>query len=383
MRRSSVQPVRSLLRGALLVAASAGVAATANAQPLLSASGRVAPQFVVYSFKQPIDKKISEFALPFAVVVPVMSRLNIDVATAFASSKVETGNKSSSVSGLTDTQLRANYTFGNDAVVLTVGLNIPTGKSTVNASEQDAASAIASDFLVFPVPSLGTGLAATGGVAFARSVRDWNIGLGASMRQSSAYEPFEATSGNPTVRFQPGNEYRARLGMDRAVGSGRLAFGLTYSTFGSDQAGQFSYNTGDRLIPQVTYVRSLGRGDFVIALWDLYRGKGKQLDSIDVASENVANLAASISLPAAGFVFEPNIELRNHTAEGDRLGTLGILGLRARRNVGFVTVVPAIGVALGGVQYTKATTTGTTTTTSTENVSLSGLRAALTIRYVP
>jgi hypothetical protein len=207
------------------------------------------------------------------------------------------------------------------------------------------------------------------------------------MRQSSAYEPFEKqASATETVRFQPGNEYRARFGIDRTVGAGRVGFGLTYSTFGTDEAGSFTYNTGDRLIPQMSYVRPLGRGDFVLALWDLYRAKGTQLDSIDVPSENILNLAASTSFPLGGVTFEPNVELRNWTQEGTRLGSMGVVGIRLRRNVGFLTVIPSVGVSMGNLRYEKTTTSGTgagATTTTSQSVGLSGLRGTLTIRYVP
>ena len=74
----------------------------------------------------------------------------------------------SELSGLTDTQVRANYTFGQDLVVLTAGVNLPTGSSTVAAEELEAASLIGSDFLTFPISGFGSGLGFTGGVAFAR-----------------------------------------------------------------------------------------------------------------------------------------------------------------------------------------------------------------------
>src|SRR5687768_16582471 len=156
-----------------LTIAAAALAEPAGAQTLFGASARIAPQFVSYSFPKPIDRSISEFAFPIAVVVPVTDRMNVDLSTAFATSTVKIGSTESKISGLTDTQLRGNFTLGNDAVVITAGLNLPTGQSTVSRSEQDAAAAISDDFLVFPVPTFGTGLAATGGVAFARSMGAW------------------------------------------------------------------------------------------------------------------------------------------------------------------------------------------------------------------
>src|SRR6185503_17156813 len=109
------------------------------------------------------------------------------------------------------------YTLGTDFVVLTAGVNIPTGQSTVNVDQLAAAALIGNDFLAFPISNMGTGFGATGGIAVARPAGDWNFGAGISVRRSSQYDPFSPTGG-VLLHYQPGNEYRARLGLDRAVG---------------------------------------------------------------------------------------------------------------------------------------------------------------------
>ena len=95
--------------------------------------------------------------------VPLTPSLTIDVGTSYARSHVEqTGcgkTTTSEISGLTDTQIRGHYVIGTDFIVLTAGVNIPTGQSTVIAeSKLVAASLIGSDFLSFPISNMGTGL---------------------------------------------------------------------------------------------------------------------------------------------------------------------------------------------------------------------------------
>jgi hypothetical protein len=71
---------------------------------------RIAPQFHSYSIDAPSNLKVSEFAVPLFVVVPVSPSFTIDVGTSFARSRVEQTvlgkSTTSSISGLTDTQLR-------------------------------------------------------------------------------------------------------------------------------------------------------------------------------------------------------------------------------------------------------------------------------------
>src|SRR3954468_15097149 len=178
-----------------LACAPACVAPALGAQSILDIGARIAPQFHSYKIESPSNTTISEFAIPLFVVVPVSSRLSFDVGTSYARSRVEVQGAQKAVSeinGLTDTQVRGNLVLGSDFVVLTAGVNLPTGKSEVLANELQAANLIGSDFLAFPISNMGTGLGGTGGVAVARPVGDWNLGFGFSMRRSADYTPFSA-----------------------------------------------------------------------------------------------------------------------------------------------------------------------------------------------
>src|SRR4051812_17018599 len=130
-----------MLRRVVLPLAVAVASSSLPAQSIYDAGVRVAPQFHSYDIKSPSNTKISEFSVPIFFLVPVNRSLSFDLGSSYAHSQVDqtaaNGTKtSSSISGLTDTQLRANYTVGNDFMVLTAGVNLPTGKSTVSAQQQ-------------------------------------------------------------------------------------------------------------------------------------------------------------------------------------------------------------------------------------------------------
>ena len=352
------------LAGSTVAAVAAlACAAPAGAQTLFDRSVRVGPQFVSYSLGDAVD--ISEVAIPVAVVVPVTSRLNVDVATAYASSTVERAGDTQTISGLTDTQLRANYTLGNDFVVLTAGLNIPTGHATVEEDEIDAAGYIGNDFLAFPISNMGTGFAATGGIAVARPFGEWNVGFGASMRHATAYDAFRIEE--QAIRFQPGDEYRARIGVDRAAGGGRVAFGLTYSAFGDDEDGQTTYSTGDRIIAQAAYSVPTRFADIFLSGWNLTRGEGDRAGGLDAPSENITNVGMSAGFRGLGTLVEPSVEFRRWTVDGDGMGTMVNLGLRTRVSAGAVDLFP------GATWSTGSFGEGS-------NDSLSGWRAIVTAR---
>src|ERR1043165_7732652 len=101
-----------------------------SAQSIFDIGVRVAPQFHSYDITSPSNTKISEFSVPVFVLVPITPSLSVDLGTSYAHSQVDQTTNgtttASTISGLTDTQLRANYTVGADMLVLTAGVNIPT-----------------------------------------------------------------------------------------------------------------------------------------------------------------------------------------------------------------------------------------------------------------
>jgi hypothetical protein len=301
-----------------------------------------------------------------------------DVGTSYASSRVISGGSTSEISGLTDTELRGNLTLGSDLMVLTAGLNLPTGTSSVTPEQLAAAGLIGNDFLAFPISNMGTGLALTGGLALARSMGDWNLGIGGAVRRSTAYEPFDISGS--ALRFQPGNEYRARLGVDRAAGAGRLALGLSYSTFGTDDVGGSVYNTGDRLIAQGAY--SGGPSGVTLSAYNVFRAPGSYASGEPAGRENIANVAASLAFDALGARLEPGVELRHwlqtvpataSNAERSQSSMLATAGLRTRFSLGGLRVFPSAGYTVGRLATSDAAGAPT-------GAQLTGFRAQVAMR---
>jgi hypothetical protein len=344
-------------RSAIAVAATvltALCAGGAGAQSVLDGELRLAPQFMQYRVAQPGDATISQLAIPLFITLPMGERLTVDVGTSYARSRVISGGSTSEISGLTDTEVRGNLTLGNDLVVLTAGLNLPTGTSSVTPEQLAAAGLIGNDFLAFPISNMGTGLALTGGLALARSIGEWNLGIGGAVRRATAYEPFDIPGS--TLRFQPGNEYRARVGVDRAAGAGQIALGLTYSTFGTDDVGGSIYNTGDRLIAQGAY--SSGPNGVTVSGYNVFRAPGSYASGEPAGRENIASVAASVALDALGAPLEPTLELRHwlqsvpatsSSSERSQSSILGTVGLRTRLALGGLRVFPSAGYTVGSL----------------------------------
>ena len=371
------------MRSLLLLALAAVVAPSLGAQSIFDAQLRLAPQYMQYKIKSPNDETISELAIPVFVSIPFGQRFTFDVGTSYARAKVTTGNAVSEVSGLTDTQLRGNLTLGTDFIVLTGGLNLPTGKSTVDIDQVTAAGRIGSDFLAFPISNLGTGLAVTGGIAIARPIGEWNIGFGGSMRRSAEYEPFNQPG--TTLKFTPGDEYRAKVGVDHAAGNGRISLGLTYSAFGDDVAGSSVYNTGNRLIAQGVLTNTVSGNDVTVAAYNVFRATGNYANGEPAGRENIANLYAGVGLRMLGTIVEPSIEGRHWLQNVPTISAtagqiahtqssyLGTIGVRTRIGLGGLSAFPSVGYTLGRLAIATPSNTAV-------HADMTGFRAQLAIR---
>lgn len=346
-----------------------------HAQSAFDVGARIAPQFHSYTIDAPSSVKVSEFAVPLFVLVPLAPSFSLDIGTSYAQSRVEETvsgkTTTSSISGLTDTQVRGNYVIGNDFIVLTAGVNLPTGQSSVSQSKLAAASLIGSDFLSFPISNMGTGFGGTGGIAVARPVGDWNLGFGVSARRSAQYDPFDA-AGGAAIHYQPGNEYRARAGLDRAVGTGRFSLGVTYSAFSDDELAGSVYNTGNRYLTQAGFNNTMGVGQLSINAWDLFRTTGTLADGSTLDHENIANAALSYGFSVGSATIEPNVEGRTWMQPGSSTSTMGTFGIRSQLGVGGMSVIPSVGFSVGRVAAQDASVNTTAT--------LTGFHATLAIR---
>lgn len=363
--------------GAASLAFTLGASAL-QAQSIWDTDARVGPQFTRYTIAGSTGQTISEFTLPLFAVIPVSPTLRFDIGTSYTTARVSTASGpnqgASQISGFTDTQLRGTYTFGNDFVVLTGGLDLPTGRETVTSPEVIAAARIGSDFLEFPITSMGTGFGGTAGAAVARPFGDWNVGFAASMRVSSAYDPYQDPTG-ARLHFQPGDEYRARFGADHPLGTGRITLGFTYATFGNDVAGGSIYNTGDRYISEATLTNSYRGADVTIAAWNLHRTSGTLADGTPIGFDNVANALVTLGFNRGGVLLEPTLEVRNWQRDAYLPSTFATLGFRSDVVAHGLEFSPDVGYTVGRLAGPDSSGTNITT------AALTGFRLAVAVRW--
>lgn len=335
-------------------------------------------QYKGYSFGDGAQfEKITQLAIPVAVVVPVSSRFSMDVGTFYAMTSTTTAaDGDHSVSGMTDVQVRGTYTLGRDAAVLSLVVNLPTGMK-LDSADAVTAGAAASNFLLFPVNSYNNGLSVTGGAGLAKRAGAWGIGIAGSFRWNSEYEPY--TGSLSDLSYEPGVEGRIRVGADRSIGQARLRLGLTWSTFGDDVysgagAGPIAnYAPGNRFVAEGSYSWPGLGGTMSAYVWDYYRGTGKAEGDASDNGENILTGGLMSRIPMGPkTTFEPALEGRywRYNA-GDGGGQVVGLAAGIRHRVSDnLTLVPNIRGEFGALDLVGG-----------GSANLTGLGGSVLLRY--
>lgn len=284
-------------------------------------------QFQSYTFNEGLGAERANLTLlPLAFALPLGQRFDLEFYGAFANGSVEREGFSYTLQGPVDTQVRGRYQVAPWAV-LTALVNVPTGKSTHNDEEAVVASILSTDILGFQEANWGTGAAFTTGFATAHQAADWGIGLGASYRISNGFEPTEGSS----LRFEPGNEIRVRLGVDRNVGAdGKFSAGVTAQNFSEDQyEGRNLFQSGNRFRVDASYAFRTGRSTWALYAIDVWREAGDAFmdlvnpdgevvgdTTVVVGSQNLLILGVNASTPISSTLrFRPSVDLRYQSRE--------------------------------------------------------------------
>jgi len=204
-------------------------------------SGDGIPQTTVDGEGSVFVTRASQWSVPIALTVPLGDRWTFDLSGAYARGEVRlsgndpvTGSDGYSLSGLADLRVRATGRLVGDNVLVTAGINLPTGATELDEEELSALRVLAAPALSFQVPVLGVGGSGTLGVVLARQIGAWAWAFGASYEMRNKYTPVSIAAGLP-VELSPGDAFRISLGTDRLIGQNSMTVGLSADFFTNDE----------------------------------------------------------------------------------------------------------------------------------------------------
>jgi len=272
----------------VLVALSATVTSLSAQAPLLErGSVGIAPEFTSWSIvggglpQATLDglstvpvTAVSQWSIPVRAAVAIGPTWMIDATAAYANTHVSLGARDTSlntthydVSGLTDVRVRATGHLVGDNVVVTFGVNAPTGETSLRPAQLDALRVASAPALAFGVPILGLGPAGTAGLVLARQIAGWAWGIGGTFEYRGSYTPVSEVAGLGAPNFSPADVVHLSAGTDGLIGQSAMSLTASLDLFGTNRLTTAPTSVGGTPIPGLAVGTRLG--PIVTASWQL------------------------------------------------------------------------------------------------------------------
>jgi hypothetical protein len=190
-------------------------------------------------------QRASQFSVPVTAAVPLGRAWTLDVTSVYATGAVRYDapylgglrrTATARLAGFSDLRTRLTGRLLDDRVVVTAGLNAPTGRTRLDSAQLAATRVFAAPGLGLAPPPIGAGPSGTLGLLAARTVRQWALAAGASYEHRGTYAPVSAiVAGVRALDFLPGDVLRFSLGGDGLVGRSRLNASVALDLFARDR----------------------------------------------------------------------------------------------------------------------------------------------------
>lgn len=213
------------------------------------------------------DRTMSEFTTVFSYYQPIGQSTGLTLRAAPAS----TSGDPQSMSGFTDSQVRLTHTFSGARLVLSLGLNLPTGKKELTDDEFATSMILSSQAFSWRAPGFGQGFNVQPGVVWAVPAgEDVVLGVGATYHRKGSFSAIKAYDD-----FDPGDEFSMTAGADfRLAEATNLSFDMLLTFYGADKLGsEVVFRSGNKAVLSGHFAKALGRDE--LSLLARYRSKGK------------------------------------------------------------------------------------------------------------
>lgn len=250
-----------------------------------------------------VTMRVNQLILPISVFLPVTDRLDIRLASSYASfARDLEGGGTERLSGLTDVRLQANYTFLNRKLLIGVIANLPTGQGELTRTQQDIIYNFISPDLSVRANRLGEGFNAGGTLTYATPVSGAAVlSVGVGLIGRGSYDTSLPTTDSP-IHLEPGIVANGSLGIDFFTGPSHLNLGSTLSHYGTERVdGENFYRIGQEIAFEANYGLgySQSKGHFTAGLHQIVRLNNTARDNGMFDTEPVSTNGSYLAISAA------------------------------------------------------------------------------------
>ena len=175
--------------------------------------------------------EINQLTIPVKGFIPIRDNLEALFYVAHSSNDFEYSNAESSLSGLGDARLQLNRSFSDDQLLLSVGVNLPSGKKKLNRDEElPVLRVLSQNYLSFPMRRFGKGFGFNVLLGGAQMLGELRCGAGIMYQHNGSYSPYQDTG-----KYDPGDFISVNAGADWQKEAMTFTFNAVFTTYADDQ----------------------------------------------------------------------------------------------------------------------------------------------------
>ncbi len=168
-------------------------------------------------------REIAQLQLPLGAVVPVGPSWTLDVGTFYTATQVtvaESGRRRTmALAGPGDTRVRLVGRLRDDGLVLTLGVNAPSGQQQLTTDALGVLRVASAPALGLASAPVTAGVGGTLGVVAARGTDAGSVAVGLSYEVRGRFQPVAARLlGTTPAQYTPGGAARVTVAGDRRLG---------------------------------------------------------------------------------------------------------------------------------------------------------------------
>ncbi len=198
----------------------------------------------------------------FSTVVVMEYPLSRTLAVSLHAGESNTGGDVTDVNGFTDTQFGLSYRVEPANILLTMGINAPTGKRSLTQDEFGTDTLVSKEVFGFRIPRYGQGLNVHPAAVWAIPLTNqFVIGIGGGFQYMGSYTPLQNYGD-----YDPGDEWMLSGGVELSLDEvSRLSADVIFSTYGKDKfEGMDVYQAGDKISMTLGYQRYFDYDELVL-----------------------------------------------------------------------------------------------------------------------
>lgn len=267
---------------------------------------------VFHSWSLGDDMTMSQFTTIIALSQPIGNSSSLTLRASPSS----TGGDPTRLSGLTDMQVRATHALEEVRLVLSLGVNLPTGKTELTGEEFASSMILSSPALSWSAPGFGQGLNLQPGVVWAIPFGETVVGgLGFAYHYKGAFKAIKEYE-----EFDPGDEIAATGGVDVQLAEAtNVSADVLFSLYGADKLGSDEvFKAGGKVVATMQFSKGIGQDELAILV--RYRTRGKSevgfAGSLVSAEQEMEPNQVDVHVQYGLFMSD---QLRIHVAVGAKL----------------------------------------------------------------